>query len=658
MNAGTSRAAVARSSDVGMVTTTLPKTLTATLFTGASGSSSQPARYVPRGQRTFTPLYMPLSKALGVLIKKGHLKPLEPRPLPEKLPPLHNPAKYCAYHQQHGHETDQCFRLRHEIQDLIDNRVIMPSEKPNVTTNPLLSWRWPEGSARYVYDPSGYITPTGQPKLRVELLDTRDVTVNWFDLEGSAKATGWLSDELDVIEQPHPERGPLDTGTSTVARMAGDQNEPPEITGVKNFAQDQNDLSTEDAEQQAAPKQFEREKIEDLERARKAGAPVGIECAVSTRIECAVCTGTVVTKPDSCLSMADVMWWEDDDLCLAHTNEDWGNNRPDDTWYIGEVDHMTRSGQYFKPPHLDQPETSRKDKEAERQKEKLLEEETVLKQLKKIQVDISIWGLLMASRVHRQAVLSAMDRAKLSIDTTPEQLVGLVFPGGASPTLTFTDKELPPEGANHNKPLYISVECRDKWVPVVLVNIGFAINVCLSRMTYAIGLKPVDFVPTAQVIWAYDNTSREVMGTVQIRTKVGPGQHDIDFHVLDVPVTFNLLLGRPWLHQVKAVSSTLHQVLKYPHGKGVAIVFWNSSIHPPPEVSTPMLEIEHGAEDVFLSGFTLAEARVVQNILAIDEGLCVSAQSVYLMNKIPAHPRDGIREKWSERRCSIGRSAA
>ena len=125
---------------------------------------------------------------------------------------------------------------------------------------------------------------------------------------------------------------------------------------------------------------------------------------------------------------------------------------------------------------------------------------------------------------------------------------------------------------------------------MVLVDIGSAINVCPLRTAYAIGLKPADFVPTAQVIKAYDTTSREVMRTVQIRTQVGLGQHDIDFHVLDVPATFNLLLGRPWLHQVKAVSSTLHQMLKYPHGKGVAIVFGNSSIHPPPEVSTPVLE--------------------------------------------------------------------
>ena len=132
------------------------------------------------------------------------------------------------------------------------------------------------------------------------------------------------------------------------------------------------------------------------------------------------------------------------------------------------------------------------------------------------------------------------------------------------------------------------------------------------------------------------------MGTMKIQTKVGQGQHEIDFHILEVPATFNLLLGRPWLHQVKAVSSPLHQMVKYPHGKGVAIVFGNSSIHPPPEVSTLVLEIEHGMEDVFLSGFTLAEARVVQNILAVIEGVYVSAQSIYLMNKLQHIPGMGL----------------
>ena len=111
-NAGLSGATTTRASEVSMVTTIPPpRTMAATPFSSASGSNTQTAKYPPKNQRTFAPLYMPLSKALGVLIKKGHLKPLVPRPFPEKLPPTHNPTKYCVFHQQHSHDTDQCFPL-------------------------------------------------------------------------------------------------------------------------------------------------------------------------------------------------------------------------------------------------------------------------------------------------------------------------------------------------------------------------------------------------------------------------------------------------------------------------------------------------------------------------------------------------------------------
>ncbi|KAF5934446.1 hypothetical protein HYC85_030617 [Camellia sinensis] len=121
-NATTSGDAAARSSEVGMVATTTPRA--ATPFVGASTSNPRTSDYLPRGKRVFIPLYMSLSKALGVLLKKRHLKPLEQRPLPDPLPPKHDPTKYCAFHQQTGHDTDSCVRLRHEIQNLIDNGVI------------------------------------------------------------------------------------------------------------------------------------------------------------------------------------------------------------------------------------------------------------------------------------------------------------------------------------------------------------------------------------------------------------------------------------------------------------------------------------------------------------------------------------------------------
>lgn len=54
----------------------------------------------------------------------------------------------------------------------------------------------------------------------------------------------------------------------------------------------------------------------------------------------------------------------------------------------------------------------------------------------------------------------------------------------------------------------------------------------------------------------------------------------------------------------------------------------SSKIHPfvlPSEVTMPLLEIQHGEEDMFLSRVTLAEAQLVQTLMAEDEGLHVSA---------------------------------
>lgn len=200
--------------------------------------------------------------------------------------------------------------------------------------------------------------------------------------------------------------------------------------------------------------------------------------------------------------------------------------------------------------------------------------------------------------------------------------------------MTFSNQELPPEGSGHNKPLYISLECWKKRVPVIPVDTGSAINFCPLRTTYAIRLKPMDFTPTTQLIQAYENTSQEVIRTINVQIIVGLSEHEAEFHVVDIPATFNLLLRRLWLHQMKAISSTIHQLVKYPHKRGIATLFKNSSIHPPPEVTMLLLEIQHGEDDAFLSCITLAEAQVVQMIMVEDEGLYVSAQSIYFISKL------------------------
>ena len=45
--------------------------------------------------------------------------------------------------------------------------------------------------------------------------------------------------------------------------------------------------------------------------------------------------------------------------------------------------------------------------------------------------------------------------------------------------------------------------------------------------------------------------------------KTGPIEAVMEFIVLDIPVTYALLLGRPWYHILGGVPSTIHQKVKF-----------------------------------------------------------------------------------------------
>ncbi|XP_042505509.1 uncharacterized protein LOC122082083 [Macadamia integrifolia] len=139
-------------------------------------------------------------------------------------------------------------------------------------------------------------------------------------------------------------------------------------------------------------------------------------------------------------------------------------------------------------------------------------------------------------------------------------------------SLMFFNAELPIQGVNHNRALHITVECHDKVMPHVLIDSRSSLNVMPLRSASSIGLDLGQMRPSNQTLRAYDNTKREILGVLTVTVIVGPARFDIDFQVIDIPTSFNMLLGRSWLHQANAVSSSLHKKLKFMHEEKVIIV--------------------------------------------------------------------------------------
>ena len=53
------------------------------------------------------------------------------------------------------------------------------------------------------------------------------------------------------------------------------------------------------------------------------------------------------------------------------------------------------------------------------------------------------------------------------------------------------------------------------------------------------------------------------MGKIKIRCQIRDLKSEVTCYVIDADTSYNLLLGRPWIHRNAIVSSTLHQVIKY-----------------------------------------------------------------------------------------------
>ena len=71
----------------------------------------------------------------------------------------------------------------------------------------------------------------------------------------------------------------------------------------------------------------------------------------------------------------------------------------------------------------------------------------------------------------------------------------------------------------------------------------------------------------------YDGNRKNVCGKIMLLVQAGPISVPEEFYVMDIPATFNLILGRRWLNHMKAVMSTRHQCIKFPHlGKIVKLM--------------------------------------------------------------------------------------
>jgi hypothetical protein len=294
--------------------------------------------------------------------------------------------------------------------------------------------------------------------------------------------------------------------------------------------------------------------------------------------------------------------------------------------FQAEIGGLTRSGRCFTPEKLEK-QRKAKGKEGvdviEEINKPVTEEETseflklmkhseysVVEQLKKTPARISLLSLILSFKPHRKALQKVLNEAYVSQDINQEAMEHLVGRIQASNYVYFTKDELSLDGTGHNKPLYITVRCKDILIGKVLIDNGSALNVLPMHILKEMSVDESHMKPSTLMARAYDGSPRQIIGTLEVELYVGPQMFLVTLQVMDIHPSYSILLGRPWIHAAGAVASSLHQYLKYIMNGMLITVKAEETVSMIKNVAIPFIEAED-YRDGIIHAFEIVNAEWV-----------------------------------------------
>ena len=116
----------------------------------------------------------------------------------------------------------------------------------------------------------------------------------------------------------------------------------------------------------------------------------------------------------------------------------------------------------------------------------------------------------------------------------------------------------------HDDALVITFRIGGYDVKRVMVDQGSTAEIIYPDLYKGLSLRVEDLTPYSSPLVSFEG--KVIIPKDQIRLPVQTGSKivEVDFIVVDAYSPYTAIVARPWLHTLGAVSSTLHQKVKYP----------------------------------------------------------------------------------------------
>ena len=149
---------------------------------------------------------------------------------------------------------------------------------------------------------------------------------------------------------------------------------------------------------------------------------------------------------------------------------------------------------------------------------------------------------------------------------------------GIQPALSFSNEDRIGTIQPHDDALVITLRIWGYDMKRVMVDQGSSVEIMYPDLYKGLNLRLGDLTAYDSLLVSFDGKVVISRGQIRLLMQSGSKVVEVDFIVVEAYFPYTAIVAKPWLHASGAVSSTLHQKVKYPSGGQIEEIVGSQSM--------------------------------------------------------------------------------
>ncbi|KAG7599500.1 Reverse transcriptase domain [Arabidopsis suecica] len=152
-----------------------------------------------------------------------------------------------------------------------------------------------------------------------------------------------------------------------------------------------------------------------------------------------------------------------------------------------------------------------------------------------------------------------------------------------TPSISFDNSDTQGLTGPHDDALVKTLDVANFEVTRCLIDTGSSVDLIFLSTLQRMGISKADIIGPPAPLVAFTSDTSMSLGNIKLPVLAAGVPKIVEFIAFDRPAAYNIILGTPWIYQMKAIPSTYHQCVKFPTPAGIGTIRGYNQIMMNPE---------------------------------------------------------------------------